>query len=132
MSSIPPLSLGYLSYAEYLEVSLNSIPGDCQIGEFETSQPEGLEIISVEIIYPGEESINDILQGYRYRIEISQPLETKPDNPAVLREEGKGFLVIDILKKDGNIKNPAKFIDQRIFKKVVKTECIFKSKEKKQ
>ena len=118
LSSSPPLKLGFLSEAEYIDVMLVCRPMGYQIEALKKNCIEGIVIKEVMLLSADSPAINEIIQGFRYRMEggnFNGNLEN-------LVSKGVDFVVIDVYKKNGNIPNPAKIIGEGDYK-VKKIDC---------
>ncbi|MGM0441135.1 MAG: TIGR03936 family radical SAM-associated protein [Elusimicrobiota bacterium] len=126
LTSMFPLSLGFYSEAEYIDIYLNFYPGDYQIQKFKVSTVKGLKIKKIAILPADEKGINKEIEGVRYRLEVKNNLPEKFIQKDEVRKLSAGILKLDIPKISGGIKNPRKYIPEKYLKKVVRTECIWK------
>jgi radical SAM-linked protein len=120
LSATPPLSLGFCSEAEYLDVETVSILRDYHIREFKNRTIKGIMVKEVEILSKDEPPINELVKGFRYRIGFKEKPEMHCEN---IIESGEDYIVIDIYKQGGNIVNPRKIIPQGDYR-ITKLECL--------
>ena len=107
LSSGPPLSLGFSSDSEYLDVTLRHGLSGYRKDLLAEKVIKGVRIKRVDDIPEDDPGINGLILGFRYRADC----EIVPENGEsggyrVFKENGETF--IDVRKKDGNIPNPAK------------------------
>ncbi|MDA3793475.1 MAG: TIGR03936 family radical SAM-associated protein [Elusimicrobia bacterium] len=126
-SSTPALSLGFLSEAEYIDVCLTENVKEFKKAEFTISLAEGLQIIEITELSPGELPINDKVKGFRYEIASKDGQEIKmaaPSKSVKLVKKEKYYIILDTFKRDGGIKNPRKGIKEGKYA-IKKLSCIF-------
>ncbi len=129
LTSMSPLSLGFYSEAEFIDIYLKFFPGDYQIEKFKKSTVKGLKIKQVKIMPAGRKGINKEIQGFRYLIQVNKKLPSKYLKLDKIKEESPGNLLLDIPKISGGIKNPRKYIPKKFLRKVVRLECIWNKKD---
>ncbi|MFC2091821.1 TIGR03936 family radical SAM-associated protein [Elusimicrobiota bacterium] len=108
MSSTPPLSLGFSSDCEYIDVALLQSLESFHFDMVSRKTMEGIEIISVKVIDHEDISVNDRLLGMRYLIKypgIECMLDRDVEN---IIESGTDYVIADVLKKNGCFSNPLK------------------------
>ena len=119
LSSSPPLRLGFLSEAEYIDVALTAQPGDYQIDAFKKNCIEGIVIKEIKFLSADSPAINEVILGFRYKIEGGN-FNSNLEN---IVTKGVNFVVIDVYKKNGNIPNPLKIIGEGNYE-VKKIGCL--------
>lgn len=127
MSSAPPLSLGFYSDVEYLDVTLRNPVKKYQIEKFKNSTIKGLNIEHVRILLPEEPAINEELNGFRYLIEFRNSDTNPVTTLENIVEKGKGYIILDIYKKNGGFRNPKKLLGKGNYK-IKKIKCIWNKK----
>jgi radical SAM-linked protein len=123
-SATPPLSLGLSSVAEYIDVALNSRPDAYVIESLKEKMIEGIRIVDVKIIERGESDLNEALAGFRYRFEADEVKEEDLSGADRVKITGKGCAVVDIIKRDGNIRSPRKCSLSGNYR-ITKLECLW-------
>ena len=123
-SATPPLGLGLNSMAEYIDVALESRPDDYIIKSLSEKMIEGIKIIDVQIIDRGAADLNEALAGFRYRFEADEIREEDFKGADRVEITSKGCAIVDILKRDGNIKSPRKCTCTGRYR-ITKLECIW-------
>lgn len=132
LTSLSPLSLGFYSEAEYIDVYLKFYPGDYQLKQFKENTVRGLKIKNIKILSSDRKGINKKIKGARYRLKVSDGLPEKYSNLEQVKKISPGILMLDIPKVSGGIKNPRKYIPEKFLKRVVRLECIWNKKNLKQ
>ncbi|MFC2061983.1 TIGR03936 family radical SAM-associated protein [Elusimicrobiota bacterium] len=127
----PPLSLGFFSNAEYMDVFLEKPLEGYQIEKFKKSTIEGLIIEYVEIHSNGELPINKKLKGFRFLVESEKGEEIRVLNTENIVEKGKERIIFDIYKENGSFKNPGKQLEDGKYR-FTKINCIWKEKNEKE
>ncbi|MBN2407973.1 MAG: DUF2344 domain-containing protein [Elusimicrobia bacterium] len=131
ISAGPPLTLGFSSEAEYLEVALARELSPAQEDRFKESVIKGIEIRTIEIFRKKGFSINDDIAGFVYIVEFGG----NPPDPPVraaenIVEKGNGYIKINIYREDGGFKNPLKYLGIDKNECIVrKTDCIWNNSQ---
>lgn len=108
LSSSPPLSLGFSSECEYIDVSLRTGLSTYRMGLFSRSLIEGITVRDIYPLPAGDPGINNLISGYRYLVEDcgEEPDSGEFSGGRVFRDGDEYYL--DLFKTGGNIPNPAK------------------------
>ncbi|MFW6133977.1 MAG: TIGR03936 family radical SAM-associated protein [Elusimicrobiota bacterium] len=131
LSSAPPLSLGFKSRAEFLDVELASILRKYKIDDFKKKTIKGIKIEYVEVFRHNAPRINEILDGFRYKIKFKGQPDILESEYIDIIEKDDDYAIIDITKNSsGGISNPGNFITAKSYA-VIKTDCIWKNRKEK-
>jgi radical SAM-linked protein len=124
VSFTPPLSLGFKSDSEYVDVELSKHLEEYQIERFKDSMIKGINIIDVkELNTKRVVGINEKLEGFSYEIEILQEDITKISGEFKIIAEGeKNYIFMDVFKESGGFKNPLKILGEGEYR-VKKSKC---------
>lgn len=85
----PPLAVGYISEAEYLDIQLDSPFEKKCLATLNDNLPPGLQITASKLIFSKTESLSKIINCASYRVEISdigEDLQTRIDSLLKSRE----------------------------------------------
>jgi radical SAM-linked protein len=128
LSCLPPLSLGFTSEAEYMDVSLMNRMADYQVKKFIESTIKGIIVDEVRHLNYEECGINEKVLGFRYRIGLPGSEISRYEKMENVVETGKDFIILEVFKKNGNFRNPLKLLGPGKFK-VKKIAAIFDEAE---
>ncbi|MFH1414943.1 MAG: TIGR03936 family radical SAM-associated protein [Elusimicrobiota bacterium] len=128
LSFTPPLSLGFSSFAEYIEAELVREPEDYQIDAFKENTVDGITIMDVKIIGIEEPGINDIVAGFRYHVLFNSPGCSIPEGIDNIVERDDSRIVLDVYKRNGGFRNPVKILGNGDYK-VKKIDCLWENEK---
>ncbi|GEM_PF-3467516 len=114
LSTSPPLSLGFSSDTEFIDVSLQRHPGKYRRDILCSEMISGFKILEIRFLSEEDKEINSLIEGFFFSIKGENLPEKKIDDAEF--EIKKDEMRMKVYKKGGNIRNPVKLLGGGDFK----------------